>query len=89
MGFFGFNPPESEGQAAQPRWRKRVRIEEALSYSRDAVQIWLRSRSYPDIPLYSGGLLDAWPARVVEEQSVLREEWLVIKEFLASGGDRG
>jgi hypothetical protein len=58
-----------------------VSLEAALEYSMGALDTWRRSMAHQGVPLYSGGLLDSWPAKVVEEQAVLRAEWEAVKFY--------
>lgn len=56
-------------------------LDEALEYSWAALDTWQRSMAHPGVPLYSGGLLTDWPAKVVEEQAVLKSEWAAVQAY--------
>lgn len=91
-GFLGRRPPPRPGQAAQPLHEGvRVDIERALVESQPALKVW-GAYVATDAPLYSGGVLDAWPAWVVDVLKVAKPEMESIKAFLTweatqRGGD--
>lgn len=59
-----------------------VDIEAALDASMLLIEKWRHARLNPGVPLYSGGIWDAWPARDVEALAVLSGEFTVIESFL-------
>ena len=66
-GFLGRKPPSRPGGTPQPLHKDvRVDIEEALRVSAPALLVWRAQAAAPHAPLYSGGILDSWPAWVVE-----------------------
>lgn len=69
-------PPKRKGESEQPRWTKRViDIQEALENweVKAVLERWFSARLH-EAPAYSGGVLDAWPAVMVEGLSICRDE---------------
>lgn len=66
------------------RHRAVVDIDAALDEVGPLLDWWLKSRSVPGVPLFSGGLLDAWPKVAVEALSVCESEWLHVQAALAA-----
>jgi hypothetical protein len=56
----------------------------ALVASRPALAVWRAHAATEGAALYSGGVLDAWPAWVVDALQVARDEMACIKAFLAT-----
>ena len=82
-GFLGRKPPSRPGGTPQPLHKGvHVDIEEALRVSGPALQVWRAQSAAPHAPLYSGGVLDSWPAWVVEVLQVAGPEVESIKAFL-------
>lgn len=92
-GWLGRVPPPRPGLPAQPlHTGVRVDIREAVLCSRNALEVWHAHQAAGGAPLYSGGVLDAWPAWVVEMLKVAHGEVAAIKAFLAweaTGGGNG
>lgn len=83
QGFLGRKPPTTPGGAPQPLHRKfHVDLEEALRTSAPALTVWRAQAAAPHAPLYSGGVLDSWPAWVVEVLQVAGPEVEHLKAFL-------
>lgn len=83
QGWLGRRPPPRQGLPAQPLHKDvRVDIERAFVVSEPALRVWGVSVA-TDAPLYSGGVLDAWPAWVVDVLKVARPEMECIKAFLS------
>jgi hypothetical protein len=59
-----------------------VSIERALVESEPALRVW-SAHVATDAPLYSGGVLDGWPAWVVDVLKVAKPEMESIKAFLS------
>ena len=78
-------PPKRKGEAAQPRWtRARVDIEEALADP--AVDLVLErwdASKHHEAPPFSGGVLDAWPALMVDGLAICRQEETAIGDWLS------
>jgi hypothetical protein len=86
FGFLG-RKPGAAGQRSQPLHEGvYVDIEVAMRASAPAFAVWRASQAAPGAPLYSGGVLDCWPAWVVEALEVAQVEmghiktWLMTKE---------
>lgn len=81
-GFLGWEPPK-KGAAAQPRWTDaKVDIEEALTDPQTSAVLgrWVSARLYEG-PAYSGGILDAWPALMVDGLAACRQEARAIDDW--------
>jgi hypothetical protein len=82
-GFLGRKPPPRAGLPAQPLHKDvRVDLEAALLASGPALTVWRAQSAAPHAPLYSGGVLDSWPAWVVEVLQVAGPEVERLKAFL-------
>ena len=82
-GFLGRKPPSRPGGTPQPLHKGvHVDIEEAQRVSGPALQAWRAQSAAPHAPLYSGGVLDSWPAWVVEVLQVAGPEVEHLKAFL-------
>jgi len=79
-GFFGFTP---DSNGAQPRWHERVDIEAAMAATADVTQAFFAGIAFPESPAFTGGVLDAWPARMVEGLGMARREWRAIQQHLS------
>lgn len=52
------------------------------------MELWVQTRKHPDVPPFSGGVLDAWPAWAADTIAIARNEQVLLSAFLASGGGR-
>lgn len=79
MGFFGYSAQQSG--PSQPRYFAVIDVAEAVEASREYVEAVEVSR-LTAAPLYSGGVLDCWPAHVVDALAVARVElsWIEAHE---------
>lgn len=79
----GWTPPKRKGEAEQPRWTTTLDIDEAFADPAVATVLdaWASARMY-EAPAYSGGVLDAWPALMVDGLAVCRSEESVISDFV-------
>lgn len=80
MGWFGWTaafeaPP-------QLRWEARVDLGVALPAVRDVLQRWWTVLQWPSAPPFSGGVLDAWPARIADGLVICRQEWAAVQAVL-------
>lgn len=50
------------------------------------MELWQQTQKHPDVPAFSGGLLDAWPAYAVDALAIARDEVQLIRLFLAEEG---
>lgn len=46
------------------------------------MEFWRTTQLHPDLPLFSGGILDSWPAFVVDGLAICRNEFEQIRRFL-------
>lgn len=83
-GFLGRKPSTRPGQPAQPLHKgfPAVDLEAAMQAAAPALQVWRAQAAAPHAPLYSGGVLDSWPAWVVEVLQVAGPEVEQVKAFL-------
>lgn len=84
LGFFGWTPPREKGAAAQPRWLKgkhfeELELDEALRDSSEVLRRFCLTEAHPGVPAYSGGLLDAWPAKDAQGFAHAKAELEVIE----------
>lgn len=88
LGFFGFNG------GTGMRWVVREGLESAfetvrddLSHAFDEVQdvidAFFRTLNFPESPAFTGGVLDAWPARMVDGLGIARREWQAVQSHHA------
>lgn len=84
-GFFGFSP----GETPQPRWHGTMDIEEAFTAAGDVREAFFRWMSWPDSPPLSGGVLDAWPARLAEGLAFARREWKCVQAYVSHTTKKG
>lgn len=82
MGLLGRRPPRKGGTPQPLHKGVRVDLETALRASAPAVLVWQAHEASGGAPLYSGGVLDAWPAWVVDVLQVAQAEMAHIKSFL-------
>ena len=80
-GFFGWSPPRRKGEAPQPRFFAVVDLEAALASVGDIIDAWVATRAWPDAPPFSGGILDAWPARLTQGLAICREEFDAVMAY--------
>lgn len=69
-------PPKKKGQSEQPRWlEQRIDIEEAIGHWEVAAVLerWFTARRH-EAAAYSGGVLDAWPAVMVDGLAICQDE---------------
>lgn len=52
------------------------------------MELWELSCEHPETPLYSGGLMDAWPKWAVEAMKLCRQEEAAIRAMLESERQR-
>lgn len=83
MGFFGYTARRGK-QAAQPLHVARVDVDEALAASEEVLSLWWRARRLPEVPAFSGGLLDGWPAWAVDALGICRQEEQAVTDFFLS-----
>lgn len=84
MGFLGRKPPASQTGTPQPLHKGvHVDLRAALVASVPALTVWRAQQAAPGAPLYSGGILDAWPAWVVDVLQVAGPEMEAIKAWVA------
>lgn len=91
-GFFGYSPAQTktgEAAASQPLHFQRVDIQRALEEMGAVYSLFARSRMRPNVPAFSGGLLDSWPAWAVEAFEVAQQEETSVKLFLESEARNG
>lgn len=89
MGFLGRKPARKGGTAQPLHTGVRVDLEVALRASAPALTVWRASEATGGAPLYSGGVLDCWPAWVVEVLQVAQAEMGSIKAFLMTEASDG
>lgn len=79
---FGWVPPRKRGEEPQPRWEARVDIEAALADLQvtAVLDVWSSARMH-EAPAYSGGVVDAWPAVMVDGLGICRTEEQAIDLF--------
>lgn len=59
-----------------------VDIREALAGSEGLRDLFWRWMRWPEAPPFTGGVLDAWPAREAEGLSFARREWAMVRSYL-------
>ncbi len=47
------------------------------------MELWQETQKHPDIPAFTGGMLDAWPAYAVDGLAIARDEVRLIRAFLS------
>lgn len=81
MGFFGYTAADDDA-ASQPRHRAVIDLDDAFLRSEDVLDAWVDARRWPDAPPFSGGVLDAWPARLAQGLAVCRYEEAAVRACL-------
>lgn len=61
----------------------RFNLEQVVQTSAQALELWRLTQDYPGVPLYSGGLLDAWPNWALDALRICRDEFAVIRAHVA------
>jgi hypothetical protein len=83
---------QKEGQPylpPQPRWKERVDIMQARAVAAPFMDAWFSASRQPEAPLFSGGLLDAWPALDTAAVTVMRQEEDCVRALLLHESTRG
>lgn len=78
QGFFGWTLGEA---LPQPRWFRRIDINRACAHVADVLDAFWAAAQWEGAPPYSGGVLDAWPARMADGLAVARQEWATVQAF--------
>jgi len=87
-GFFGYTARTGK-VSPQPLRTTKVDIDEALASVADDLGLWMHAED-SGAPPFSGGVLDAWPARYVSIFEICRQEDRLVTAFLQSErGSRG
>ena len=68
------------------RWRARVDLDDAREAVQDVLARWWTVLQWPDAQPYSGGVLDAWPARISDGLVICRQEWAAVMEMVKEEG---
>lgn len=66
----------------QPRHTEKVDIDEAFAAAGDILEVFSRCLQWPTAQPFSGGVWDAWPARLTEGLAFCRGEWTAVGAFL-------
>lgn len=85
LGRFGFTvQPKKDGRPVAPQYRHKgvVDIDEAHAEVGDILAVWRATSSWPDAPPFTGGVWDAWPARVAAGLAFLRSEVGAVTAYL-------
>ena len=82
MGFFGW---DADGQ---PLHFEMVDMHEAIAISREAMTLWSEVSKHPELPAFTGGTQDAWPAWAVDALYIARVETERVRSFLKSEAGR-
>lgn len=82
LGFFGFDAMGAG--TPQMLHREVVDIDEALEATKDVRTAWLRAQQHPNAPAYSGGVLDAWPRRMVDGFAICNAERQLLDSYRLS-----
>jgi hypothetical protein len=92
-GFFGINglagmrwgeevkgaPPEEQARRSAAFKTVREDFAHAFDEVQDVIDAFFRTLSFPESQPFSGGVLDAWPARMVDGLGLARREWQAIQ----------
>ena len=62
----------------------QVDVKHALTQTRREMRLWMYARMHENVPAFSGGLMDSWPAWAVDAIAVARAETQAIAAFLNS-----
>jgi hypothetical protein len=89
FGFLGRRPSEKGGTPQPLHKGVHVDLEEVLRASAPALTVWRAHSATEGASLYSGGVLDCWPAWVVEVLQVAQAEVANIKAFLTTEASDG
>jgi len=84
-GYLGWSPPKKGQPGEQPRWlRAFVDIEEIFAEPQTSavLEAWHTAKLWSPAPPFSGGVLDAWPAVMVDGLAICRDEARAIAEYL-------
>lgn len=73
---------QGKRQAPTARHKGVVDVQEALEASRDVLAVWREAAQWPDVPPLSGGVWDAWPARLAQGLAVCRREAAAVTAIL-------
>lgn len=87
-GFFGFSG------GTRLRWQPREGLEAAFETVRDdlghvfdevqdVINAFFQTVDFPEAPVFTGGVLDSWPARMVDGLGVARREWAAVQSHHA------
>jgi hypothetical protein len=61
-----------------------VDIKEALAATEGLRERFWKWMQWPEAPPFSGGVLDAWPARDADALAFMKREWRVVQAYLKS-----
>lgn len=74
---------------AQPLHQWTLGLDAALEDASDALTLWGRTRRLPEVPAFSGGLLDSWPAWAADALGIVRQEEERVSSFLQAEATYG
>lgn len=88
MGFLGYNPGQGGADPQGRHWVAQLPalthpLAEILTAAAPLMSLWDTEQRFPGLPLYSGGLLDSWPAVAVDALAICREEWPYVQAHVA------
>lgn len=69
--------------------RAVVNVDEAMEATKDVRTAWLRAQQHPGVPAFSGGVLDAWPQRMVDGFAVCNREKQFVDAYRLSQRKEG
>lgn len=78
QGFFGWTV---QRPSPQPRHLATVDVAEACERASDVLEAFWATLRWPNAPPFSGGVLDAWPARMADGLAVARDEWAAVQAY--------
>jgi hypothetical protein len=87
MGFFGYSAATSQAgrkQPGQPLYKAVVDIDRAIEEAEPLYRLYRVTRMQPNVPAFSGGLLDSWPAVAIEAFEIFRQEEAAVVAHLNS-----
>ena len=70
------------GLSPQPRHKTRLDPLEAVAAVQDILEVWHRVSQWPDAQPISGGVWDAWPARLADGLAICRDEAAAVRSYL-------